>query len=192
MKHYLVRIMYKRIKKVPPKIICIWILLTFLLIYCIFQLCFPMNQAFEDFQECEITIDHVNLWDSHGTKGSRMKLEIVSEQTTYYVWYPKTKYAKFADAVEKDLLSRNVTMVKVRIAANQSMRDYIFNQKRVVDIRSSSAVYYDPDTEMISIRQQRISLWVLFLIVLVLWLCFAIFVSLIYRIFILEKKQVDK
>ena len=188
MKCYSVKIIPKRIKQIPKITVGYWIMLAFIFLYCVVQLCIPKYQTLDDLQDCEINIDQVNLRDSHDTKGSRVKLEIVSEKATYYVWYPQSKYIDYAHNVENDLLTGNVTSVKVKIANAQSIRDNLFNQKRVVDIRSSSAVYYDLNTEMIRIQHHRRSLWMLFIFIFIFLLCYTIFIPLIYRVIIFEKK----
>lgn len=182
MKCYSLKIIPKRIKQIPRITIVFGVMLAFIVIYCIVILCHPGYQRLDDLQDCEITIDRVNLRDSHDTKGSRMKLEIVSEKTTYYVWYPQSKYLDYVSNVEKDLLSGNVISVKIKIANKQSIRDYLFNQKRVVDIRSGSAVYYDLDTEMIRIQYHRKALWILFFFMTIVLLCYTISIPLVYGV----------
>ena len=188
MKCYSARIIQKRIKQMPKITVGIWIMFACIFLYCITQLCLSMYQTLDDLQDCEIYIDRVNLRDSHDTKGSRMKLELVSEKTTYYVWYPQSKYIDYAHEVENDLLSGNINLVKIKIANTQSIRDSLFNQKRVVDIRSGSAIYYDLNTEMISMQHHHRTLLLLSIFVFMFLLCYTIFISLIYRVLIFEKK----
>ena len=188
MKCYSARIIQKRLKQMPKITVGIWIMFACIFLYCITQLCLSMYQTLDDLQDCEIYIDLVNLRDSHDSKGSRMKLELVSEKTTYYVWYPQSKYIDYAHNVENDLLTGNVNVVKVKIANTQSIRDSLFNQKRVVDIRSGSAIYYDLNTEMISMQHHHRTLLLLSIFVFMFLLCYTIFISLIYRVLIFEKK----
>lgn len=188
MKRYSARITFKRIKQVPKKVIVLWIILGLICLYCVIQLFFPAHRSLDDLQDCQIDIDEVYLLDSHDTKGSRMKLEIVSGDTTYYLWYPQTKYIDFASDVEHDLLTGKVTLVEAKISNTHSFRDRMLNQKRVVDLRSSSAVYYDLDTELTSLQQQYRSLWLLFLFMVLLWLSCTAYVSLGYRLLTFQKK----
>ena len=182
MKCYSFRVNPKQIRKIPKYIFVFAVILVFIVIYCIVLLFHPEYQRLNDLQDCEINIDQVNLRDSHDTKGSRMKLEIVSEKTTYYVWYPQSIYLDYASNVETDLLTGNVISVKIKIANKQSIRDYLFNQKRVVDIRSGSAVYYDLDTEMIKMQSHRKSLWILFIFMTIVLLCYTISIPLVYGV----------
>lgn len=188
MKCYSVRIIHKRIKQMPKITVGVWIMLAFMFLYCMTQLYLSMYHTLDNLQDCEIYIDRANLRDSHDTKGSRMKLEIVSEKTTYYVWYPQSKYIDYAHDVENDLLTGNVNSVKVKIVNPQSLRDSLFNQKRVVDIRSSSAIYYDLKTEIISMQHHHRTLGILSIFIFMFLLCYTIFISLIYRVLIFEKK----
>ena len=189
MKCYSVMIVPKRIKQIPKIAIVLWIMFAFMFLYCITQLCLSKYQTLDDLQDCEIYIDRVNLRDSHDTKGSRMRLEIVSGKTTYYVWYPQSKYLDYAYNVEKDLLSGNVNLVKVKIANTQSIRDNLFNQKRVVDIRSGDAIYYDLDTEIIRMQHHHRNLWILFFFTFMFLLCHTIFISLIFSVITFKNKK---
>lgn len=188
MKSNSLQINCNRIKQIPKGAVGFWIVLAFVVLYCTIQLCHPMYQTLDDLQNREINIDQVNLLDSHDTKGSRLKLEIVSGKTTYYVWYPQSKYIDYSHDVENDLLTRKISSVKVKIANTQSMRDSLFNQKRVVDIRSDSAVYYDLNTEMIRMQHHHRSLWILCIFTFLFLLCYTMFISFIYRVLVFKKK----
>ena len=188
MKSFSVKIIRKRLKKISKVAFCIWITLALIFLYCIINLCFFVDYTLDDLQECEIKVDKVNLIDSHDTKGRRMKLEIVSQNTTYYVWYPQSKYGDFAQSVENDLLTGNVASIKVKIVKDQSIRDRLFNQKRVVDIRSSSTIYYDLIVEKNAIQNSRLSLWILSIFFLIVWLFYTIIISLIHGVIYFERK----
>lgn len=180
MKHFTIKIIRKRLKQIPRKAFFIWIMLALIFFCCIIKLCLPVYYTLDNLQDCEINVDKVILRDSFDTKGSRKKLEIVSQNTTFYVWYPQTKYYDFAHNVENDLLTGNVTSLKVKIVKAQSIRDHLFNKKRVVDIRSNSAVYYDLSVETSKIQHQRLFLWILFIFVFIFWLFYTVIIMLIY------------
>lgn len=185
--HYSFKVSVKRIKQLPKVTIWGWIMLVGILLFLLIRLFFSAHPTFDDLQNYEIEIDSAYLRDSHDTKGSRMKLEIVSGSTTYYAWYPQSNYINFADDIENDLLSGKVTSVEVKIANTQSVRDRLLNQKRVVDIRSSSTVYYDLDSEMTSLQHHYLSLWLAFIVIFVFWLFYTLFACVIYRVLILKR-----
>ena len=164
-----IRFDFKRIKNIPKTILILWIVSVILFLYSIVELVLPKYRTLDNLQEIEIKIDEVYLWDSYNLRGSRMKLVIVSEGVTYYLWYPKSHYQDFSGEIERDLLSGDMSSVTVKVVDSPSLWDRLFNEKRMVDVRSDSATYYDLDTEKIAIEQNRISAWTLFLVMLI-WL----------------------
>ncbi len=188
MKNYSIRIIFKQLKHIPKKVVVFWIALGLICLYCTIQLFSPVYRMSDNLQDCEIDIDKVYLLDSHDTKGSRMKLEIFSGNTTYYLWYPQSKYIDFAYDVEHDLLTGNVTLVEAKIANTYSLHDRLLNQKRIVDLRSNSTVYYDLDIEMKSQQHQYRSVLLLCTIVFLFWISYTLCIFLVYRVVSFRKK----
>ena len=189
MKKNSVKVDLKQLRRIPKKTI------TFLLMIWLVALClligviFPAHRTIDNLQECEINIDRVYLHDSHNTKGSRMKLEITSGATTYYLWYPQSKYIDYAHEVENELLSGDVIVVKAKIADRQSIRDRILNKVRVADLRSDTSVYYDIETERAYQQRNHVSLCVVFAFVLLLWVVGVLANLLIYGVLSLRARR---
>lgn len=117
-----------------------------------------------------------------------MKLEIVSENQTFYLWYPQNSYIDYKYEVETELLTGKVTSVTAKVIGTQTIRDNLLNRIRVVDLRKDTSVYYDLATEKANLRQNYNSLWILFFLIFVLWLFSTIFISIVYKIITFQKK----
>ena len=148
-----------------------------------------MYHSINNLQEIDITIDKVYIIDTYDNIGSRMKLIIQSQDANYYLWYPSSHYIDFRDNVQNDLLSGNITSVKAIIAEDQSIRDIILNQIRIVHLKSDNAVYYDLDTEKVGLKQNYISLWIAFILVLIIWLGAIVLISLVYGVLTFRKSK---
>lgn len=188
MKIYSMKFHPKRINRIPPKAIGVWVFSVCFFLYGIIHF-FLMYQTLDDLQDYKISIDRVRLLDTYDTKGRRNILEIVSGNTTYYLRYPSSKYLDFAHDVENDLLSGRVSLVTAKVANSYSLRDWLGNRKWVVDLRSGSAVYYDLNTEAISFRREHISLGIATIFAFIFLLCYTIIVLLIYNVLILNWRK---
>jgi hypothetical protein len=162
--------------------------LVLIFLDCTRQIFIPKYKILEDIYDCEINIEQVSLYDSHDTKGDRMKLKIVCEETTYYVWYPQSRYLDFEPNIVNDLLSGNVTSVKAKVVKDRTIRDRLFNQKRVVDLRSNSAIYYDLETEKVELDEEYMSLWIVLILLFIILLCDTAITLLVYNVIVFDKK----
>lgn len=189
MMKYSIRVNLKRVKNIPKATVCVWMLLGLACLYCIIQLFLPTYRTLEKMKECEISIDKIHLIDSHDTKGSRMKLEIISENTTYYVWYPQSKYREFAYEIENELLSGDVTSVTAKVVSTKSIQDYLLNQIRIVDLRSNTSVYYCLNTEKDQLLKNKCSLGLVFLLLFVFWTLATLLFSLSYGVLNFQKRK---
>ena len=184
-----VKVNLKKIKRIPKKTIIILCALTLIVVFLVIQLFRPMYHSINNLQEIDITIDKVYIIDTYDNIGSRMKLIIQSQDANYYLWYPSSHYIDFRDNVQNDLLSGNITSVKAIIAEDQSIRDIILNQIRIVHLKSDNAVYYDLDTEKVGLKQNYISLWIAFILVLIIWLGAIVLISLVYGVLTFRKSK---
>jgi len=181
----MIRINYRKIKKISKKAISFWIFCGFIFAYFIIQSFLPPYRMLNDLQSIEIHTEEIFIWDSHDIKGTRMKLNIISEGITYYVWYPK--YKDFKNAVENDLLSGNVRTVNALVVKNQSIRDRLLNQKQIVDLRSETNVYYDITMEKNQLKQDYIAGIFCAIFFLVIWLLVTFYILLVYGCFDFKK-----
>ena len=179
----------RRIKRPPLKKIFFWMMQLLVVLYCLIGICRPVYRSLDNLHEKSIIIDQIYLKDSYDTKSSRMKLEIISGGISYYVWYPQDEYRNFSYDIKNDLLSGRVSAVKVKVISKQSVRDYLLNQKRIVQIWSRSKVYYDLKTAMIALRNDRMGLWVLFIFSFLFWLCYTLFYLVVNNILIIKKQK---
>lgn len=189
MKSYSVSFVFEKIKKIPKIHIVIWSVLFLIFISCTYQIFVPKYKILDKAYDCEINIESVSLYDSHDTKGDRMKLKIICEETTYYVWYPQSKYLDYEPYIVNDLLSGNVTSVKAKVVDDRTIRDRLFDEKCIVDLRSDSAVYYDIETEKTELDEEYISLWVVFFLVFIVLLCDTAITLLVYDVIAFKKRR---
>ena len=111
-----------------------------------------------------------------------MRLEIVSEDLIYYVWYPQSTYLAFSQNVEQDLLSGNTSYVEVKCVSKQTLRDKLLGKRRVVDLKNSNRVYYDQEIERVNLQQQYYSILFLTIVIVLIWVAYTILISMIYGI----------
>lgn len=184
MKSNYTKIKWKRIKLIPKRNVVVWLLLFVICMYFTIKLFYPIYHELENLQERQIQIDDVRIIDTRNKIGSRMKLEIVSDDETFYVWYPvtflKSYYKEYSYLLKKDLLSGNVTCVTAKIAKNKSIHDNLFNRNRIVDLRCEDTVYYDIETEKVDLKYDYISLWVVTILSLIVMLVYSGYLIWIY------------
>ena len=118
------------------------------LIYLIIYIATPISYTGKDLIEQEVHIDKAIIMDSYDNRGARMKLEIISNNFTYYVWYPRGVYTCYEENLEKDLVLGAVNCVTVKYSAKQSIRDRITKHVHVVEIQSNDTYYYSINDEI--------------------------------------------
>ena len=126
--------------------------------------------------------------DSHDIKGIRMKLTIMDGDNLFYVWYPQSSYRNYARKIETELLTGETTSVTVKVASNQTIRDKLLHQRRIVDLRNGDSIYYDLDTERSALFKNYITCWILFLSSCALWIFSTLFIAIVYNIAIFQKR----
>ncbi len=101
----------------------------------------------------------------------------------FNLWYDYEQH------IVNDLLSENVTSVKAKVVDDRTIRDRLFDEKCIVDLRSDSAVYYDIETEKTELDEEYISLWVVFFLVFIVLLCDTAITLLVYDVVGLKKED---
>ena len=160
-----------------------WLLILYLLIECLLSV-YP---AEEDLRECEIPIERVSLHNSFD-KDTRMKLEIVSGGSTYYLWYSSSVYLDFAEAVKNELLTGEAASVSAKIVTDQSLYDRLTDRYRVADLRSGSSVFYDMEADRTYWQMNHIVFVVAVVILLVVWLSVTAVSAVMYGVLDIRKK----
>ena len=146
-----------------------WASLVLLVICWIFAIIFgnqlirSTDECLENLNENVVHIDKVSLIDSHNVRGTRMKLKIVDNDMTYYLWYPQSTYQVYSQAIHEDLLSGNVDIVVIK-STKPTLRDIIQNQRRIADIRTNDTVYYDLQSEIEYSDNRFMGTWLGFII----------------------------
>ena len=169
-----------RIRKIPKKIYVPWIVFSLLSLILIMNSFFPTYRELDNLQDVRINIEESYLSDSLSRNGRLVKLSIVSAGVTYYIWYPE--YRDYMNAVENDILTGNIKSVDAKIVKTQSFRDRLLNQRKIVDLRSDDAIYYDLDTEMNSQRLNHIASIVIAAFFLAVWMFYTLCTMLVYRV----------
>ena len=188
MNRYVINFSYKHIKQIPRKVRIVWIIGA--IVTCSFLIVLLMPYVHdEQFQNIELHIDEISLFDSYNTKSSRMKLNITSNGVHYYVWYPQNCFSKYADRIQSDLLSGNLSVVHAKVTSKQTLREKILNQRRVVDLRSAYSVYYELGDEIKQAQEGKQSLLLMLVVTLLLWGSSTIIILLVYRVFQISKRK---
>ena len=117
-----------------------------------------------------------------------MKLTIMDGDNLFYVWYPQSSYRNYARKIETELLTGETTSVTVKVASNQTIRDKLLHQRRIVDLRNGDSIYYDLDTERSALFKNYITRWILFLSSCALWIFSTLFIAIVYNIAIFQKR----
>ncbi len=181
-KRYILNITWKKLKRIPKIFIASWIFLGFFSVLSLVQLPKSPYQSLKNLKTYEITIDDVRLVDTYDKLGTRMRLEIISDNNRYYLYY--IHYRDYKPYVESELLSGKVSSVTIKVAEQQAFRDVISNRIHVVDIRNDSTVFFDIETEKEILRTTYLSYWITFLIFCPLWLCSTIFLLHAYKLIV--------
>ena len=189
MKNYSVNIDHRKLKRIPKYAFCLWLLLVVSCLFWIQQMYDTHNMLKDSHYECELIIEDVSLCDSYDTKGTRMKLTIFANGITYYIWYPQTEYKQFADGIKNDLLSGDITSVNAIVSNTQTIRDKIFDQRRIIDLRSDSAVYYDFELECDSLQKNFSWSCVLSVFSILILLSYTLCISLLYGVLYYKKHK---
>lgn len=189
MRRYVIRVKLERLFNIPLKTLVLWVGLGILALYCTSCLFASPYRKLENLHKLELHIDDAYLIDSHDTKGSRMKLVIISGEKKYYLWYPSSSYAKFASKVETDLIDGTVTSVTALVADDQSIRDTILRQNRIVDLRGETEIYYHIDTERIRLASNHTAFYGILPIVMLIWMVYTISVLVKYRVIKLSVRR---
>lgn len=189
MKNYSVNVDCRKLKRIPKHAFCFWLLLVVSCLFWIQEIYDTHNMLGDSYCEYELIIEEVSLCDSYSIKGARMKLSIFADGTTYYIWYPQTKYKQFADDINNDLLSGDVTSVNVMVSNTQTIREKMFSQQRIVDLRSTSAVYYDFELERDSLQKSFSWSCVLSVFSILILFLYTLCVSLLYGILSWKKHK---
>lgn len=151
----------KRIKSIPSGFRIAWLLTAAFCCMLLAQVCNPPARTPGDTVETVIRVDAAAL----RPRRFGMSLTLRDGENTYSVSYPM--YKTYADAVEKELLTGEVTTVHARIEPRRTIFMRLSHRYVVVDLRCSDAVFYDFGTE---IHQRLADYAVLCVITALLWL----------------------
>ena len=187
MNRLIIKFSRKHINRISKITLIAWIVCAVGLFTLIIDVVTPYK-SIESLQCKEIQIDEIYLFNSYDTKGSRIKLNIVSDGMQYFVWYPQERFAEYSNTIEQDLLSGNVVSVQVMIPGKHNFRDKLLNQYRIFDLRTDSSVYYTVDDEIDRIYRVQTWYWVICATGILLWCTGTIIILLIYKVITIHKR----
>lgn len=187
MNRFFIKFSRKRIKRIPKNALIAWVVCAVSLLALIIDVVIPYK-SIESLQCKEIPIDDIYLFNSYETKGSRIRLNIVSDGMQYFVWYPQERFDEYSNTIEQDLLSGNVVSVQVRIPEKRNFRDKLLNQYRIFDLRTDSSVYYSVDDEIDRIYCGQRWQWVICATGILFWCTGTIIMLLIYKVISFHKR----
>ena len=181
-----------RLKIVPPKLIILWIITSFLFIAFLWEICLPAYRKLNNTETRDISIENIALRTIRGgVRSTRItRLTITEGSTSYYVDYHM--YRNYGDLVEEDLISGKVKTVTVILAKTRSLYDQLFNRYQVVEMKSDNAIYYHRDDFVKHLHNNRISAWTGFALFFLFWVVVTGYILIVYGIVELKKAKKRK
>lgn len=179
----------KKLKRVPKRLLVVWVLLLLFGIYCLTMLFVPKYQKLNNISECQITIKSIRLIDTHNSNGSRFRLYIQGNNQSYYLDYPQLYSKEYLNRVKEELLTGEIELVDAKYVDNYTIRDRILGRKRIVDLRTNNSVYYELEMEKKQLSEYKISACVLFFLVILVWIIYSLFIIGIYGLLGRTKEQ---
>lgn len=172
---------WSKLRSIPKIHMFIWICLF------LFVIAFGVNSATlfmplkRNIEETNITISNARLYDSRDIWGSRFKLIIDSQNDSFYLWYPVDVFPRYENCLREKLLTGETTAVYAKVVSNSTLWDTLSGQRKIVDLRTDSFVFYDLEDELLRMENgYNVSLWAA-LFSLILWLADTVLLLLIYR-----------
>ena len=146
MKHYTISFKPKRIRCISKKNILFMALFWIVTILVFIAEIIPVKYRLSNLETRTVHIDRIRMVDTMSRGDYRMKLIIKDGNTTYYLHYPRKTLKKVSQALDDDLFSGKISSVEVTVA-KPSLRNYLDRDRRIVDLRSETNVYYDLEAE---------------------------------------------
>lgn len=178
-----------RLKRVPPKLIVLWIITSLLFIAFLWEICLPAYRKLNNTEIRDISIENIALRNNSGRVGAtrRTRLTITENSTRYYIDYDM--YRNYDDLVEEDLISGKVKTVTVILAGTRSLYDQLFNRYQVVEMKSDNVIYYHRDDFVKRLHNNRISAWTGFALFLLFWVVVTGYILIVYGIVEFKKAK---
>ena len=188
MKHYTISFKPKRLHRIPKKQILLMALFGIPCILLLIDLLLPVKYRLSNLENHTVHIDEIQMVDTLSRRGSRMKLVIQDDNTTYYLHYPQKTLKEVSQALDDDLFSGKISSVEATVA-KPSLRNYLTGHRRIVDLRSDANIYYDLETERESIHQGRIAEAIILVVYFPFTLTLAGLILLSYGILEIDTKK---
>ena len=178
-----------RLKRVPPKLIVLWIITSLLFIAFLWEICLPAYRKLNNTEIRDISIENIALRNNSGRVGAtrRTRLTITENSTRYYIDYDM--YRNYDDLVEEDLISGKVKTVTVILAGTRSLYDQLFNRYQVVEMKSDNVIYYHRDDFVKRLHNNRISAWTGFALFFLFWVVVTGYILIVYGIVEFKKAK---
>ena len=187
--NYSITYRWARLKNIPKLYVILWFFILFLTLFSFIRSAIPWSYYSDKTEEKTIEVTDVTLFDSRDIKGSRFRLSIRSEDSTFYLWYPVETYLKYKNQVEASLLSGDIVQVSIRYQARNSFRDIILNQHRIIDLRFNELVFYDIQDEELRFQSARFSYFFLGIVLFIIFLVNTFLLCIIYGVLLLKKRS---
>lgn len=170
----------KQLKKIPRRVIFVWVILSLLLLVVLIEIFVPSYKKLEAAKEYEIVIDDLVAFEPNRPRTSALRLYITADDQLFYLYYPSLHYKEYRTQLESELLSGKVTIVKVKAVDRFTIWDMLSGRKRIVDLRSDNSVYYDLETEVTQSHRDHIGVVCAGILLLLLWLIDSVYILLVY------------
>lgn len=180
----------KKMRAIPRKVLTPWILLGLICLYSAWKLMIPAENWLTEIENVQIDIDKAYIVDSRDIKGSRFMLWLQSGEQVFYLWYPSHAYSQYSDSVESLLHSADTGMVQAMVLSNSTLGDILTGHKKIVDLRSDHAVYYELETEIARTQSNHNNFLVMLILMGLVWALTASYMAIAYNVFTFMRKKI--
>ena len=123
----------------------------------------------------------------------RDKVLIYANGNIYYMSYASRHVSKSIRKIKEDLSNGNLSIgdaVDIKfVSADDILFNFIWNKKRIVDLKTDQTSYYTLDTEKKVLKDAKMSMGLLLFLSVLCWLIYTYFIYIIYGTTMMNKSS---
>lgn len=148
---------FKKLRHIPKRIILSWILLTLIVMWLFVNVFFVSSyQVLDVIYEEKIIIEKIQI------NRQRDEVLIYANGNIYYMSYASRHVSKSIRKIKEDLSNGNLSIgdaVDIKfVSADDILFNFIWNKKRIVDLKTDQTSYYTLDTEKKVLKDAKMSM----------------------------------